>query len=232
MSRFIKIDEFSFEIFDFANDFILLKGKKSKKNIEIGQAIYERNFGFIDEVIATPSEICLQLNDQYKVCDLRALEQISLSKSIQGKRLMIPIYFNDHEDWDAVKKYTEQSKAEIIDELLSIEFNLSMFGFLPGFLYLDGLPKQYHVPRKETPSTRIPKNTLALGGPYLGIYSLASPGGWFAIGQIACDVFDIDCSPPLLVGMEDTFRLEQIDKFRFDLLQQNDINILSYNEVY
>jgi len=54
-------------------------------------------------------------------------------------------------------KYIEQQSKltfeAYISKLLNTEFNVSMFGFVPGFLYMRGLNKELHVPRKSNPNT-------------------------------------------------------------------------------
>ncbi|WP_406142665.1 allophanate hydrolase subunit 1 [Streptomyces sp. NBC_01089] len=64
-----------------------------------------------------------------------------------------------------------------------IEFRVAFSGFAPGFGYLTGLPERFRVPRRATPRTRVPEGSLALAGPYTGVYPRASPGGWQLIGR-------------------------------------------------
>ncbi|WP_079123162.1 5-oxoprolinase subunit B family protein [Streptomyces abyssalis] len=61
-------------------------------------------------------------------------------------------------------------------------FRVAFCGFAPGFGYLTGLPEQYHVPRRSDPRTRVPAGSVALAGPYTGVYPRSSPGGWQLIG--------------------------------------------------
>jgi UPF0271 protein len=66
-------------------------------------------------------------------------------------------------------------------------YTVAMIGFLPGFAYLTGLDPRLIVPRRKTPRTRVPAGSVAVAGPYTGIYPFASPGGWHLIGR-AVDV--------------------------------------------
>jgi KipI family sensor histidine kinase inhibitor len=61
-------------------------------------------------------------------------------------------------------------------------FRVAFCGFAPGFGYLTGLPERYHVPRRSDPRTRVPAGSVALAGPYTGVYPRSSPGGWQLIG--------------------------------------------------
>jgi allophanate hydrolase subunit 1 len=57
-----------------------------------------------------------------------------------------------------------------------------MWGVAPGVGYLTGLPERYHVPRRSDPRTKVPAGSVALAGPYTGVYPRSSPGGWQLIG--------------------------------------------------
>ncbi len=63
-------------------------------------------------------------------------------------------------------------------------------GFLPGFAYLTGLPARLQLARRTTPRTKVPKGSVAVGGPYTGIYPVASPGGWHILGATAMELFN------------------------------------------
>jgi 5-oxoprolinase (ATP-hydrolysing) subunit A len=62
-------------------------------------------------------------------------------------------------------------------------YTVAMMGFLPGFAYLTGLDPRLVVPRRQSPRTRVPAGSVAIAGPYTGIYPFASPGGWNLIGR-------------------------------------------------
>ena len=228
MSTSIKLCNTVLELRQFNSEFILLSSNEEENIFPIGEAIYQQRLHFIEEVIATESEICLKLNSHFKAQDLKELEKIDLALSTQGKLHSIPVWFSDSEDWTSIVSHSQQSKEAFIHQLLELEFSVAMFGFLPGFVYLDGLPEQMQIPRKSTPSTQMLPNTLAIGGPYLGIYSLPSPGGWNSIGQIACHIFDRQQDPPLLIGYNDRFRFSQVSHSAYTSIvsQQLPINKL------
>ena len=87
-----------------------------------------------------------------------------------------------------------------------------MYGFMPGFVYLSGLPQQLHIPRKSTPDKRIPANSFAIGGNYAGIYSIASPGGWHILGTIKKTVFNKESVPPLQLRIGQQIIINSISK--------------------
>ncbi|MFG2478101.1 allophanate hydrolase subunit 1 [Streptomyces fagopyri] len=80
------------------------------------------------------------------------------------------------------------------------EFRVAFCGFAPGFGYLTGLPSRYDVPRRATPRTSVPAGSVALAGPYTGVYPRASPGGWQLIGTTDAVLWDHTRVPAALLA--------------------------------
>jgi len=80
------------------------------------------------------------------------------------------------------------------------EFTVAFCGFAPGFGYLTGLPPHYDVPRRETPRTAVPAGSVALAGPYTGVYPRSSPGGWQLIGSTDTVLWDHARVPAALLS--------------------------------
>ena len=80
------------------------------------------------------------------------------------------------------------------------EFTVAFCGFAPGFGYLTGLPRHYDVPRRATPRTAVPAGSLALAGPYTGVYPRSSPGGWQLIGSTDAVLWDHARVPAALLS--------------------------------
>ncbi|MEW2614928.1 allophanate hydrolase subunit 1 [Streptomyces sp. NPDC047880] len=80
------------------------------------------------------------------------------------------------------------------------EFRVAFCGFAPGFGYLTGLPPRYDVPRRATPRTAVPAGSLALAGPYTGVYPRSSPGGWQLIGTTDVVLWDHARVPAALLS--------------------------------
>ncbi|WP_042417826.1 5-oxoprolinase subunit B family protein [Streptacidiphilus anmyonensis] len=79
-------------------------------------------------------------------------------------------------------------------------FRVAFCGFAPGFAYLTGLPDELAVPRRATPRTRVPAGSVALAGPYTGVYPSPSPGGWQLIGRTTLRLWDADRTPAALLS--------------------------------
>lgn len=79
-------------------------------------------------------------------------------------------------------------------------FRVAFCGFAPGFGYLTGLPARYDVPRRATPRTAVPAGSVALAGPYTGVYPRSSPGGWQLIGTTDAVLWDHARVPAALLA--------------------------------
>ena len=195
----------------------------------LGQAIFEQSFDFIDEVITTEVEICLKLNDNYDVSKIQLLENIESEFSQTTEHLKMPVYFSDHPDWLEIERISGLRKNDFVDKLIQNTFSIAMLGFLPGFLYLNGLPAELHIPRKGKPSKHIESNSLAIGDKYLGTYSLGSPGGWHVLGKMACSLLQIAKLPPILIKPNSTIELLAVSKKEYEKILESSLNILQYN---
>lgn len=196
-------------------DFVILKGPSNLAGF--GRSIFEAELEFVDEVIATETEICLAVNDQYDAQRLQELESLKFNGAQSDSSTHeFGIWFsNEFDDWELICDHTGLSKEDYISRLLGCELTIAMTGFLPGFVYLNDLPTELHVPRKTNPATWTLPSTLAIGGKYAGIYSLPSAAGWNCVGRIAERIFDRDKLPPLSVSQGDKVKLKQIDEAAF-----------------
>jgi KipI family sensor histidine kinase inhibitor len=100
---------------------------------------------------------------------------------------------------------------EIVRRHAAAEYRVAFLGFSPGFAYLTGLPEELSAPRRESPRTRVPAGSVAIGGPYTAVYPAESPGGWRLIGRSSVRLFDPFATPPALLRPGDRVRFEAID---------------------
>ncbi|MFG2011004.1 allophanate hydrolase subunit 1 [Micromonospora sp. NPDC048868] len=107
----------------------------------------------------------------------------------------VPVTY-DGEDLPLVAEHWGVDVPAVVDQLLRTPFRVAFCGFAPGFAYLTGLPAELAVPRLSTPRSRVPAGSVALAGPYAGIYPAASPGGWLLVGRTAMGLFDVHADPP------------------------------------
>ena len=221
--------ESTLEIQNYDDDLLILKSTDHSSMIRIGEAIFHKQFDFVEEVIVTEAEVLLKLNHRFDAGKIALIQGLAIGKEKTGKLYRLPVYFGSHEDWEQVLQTTGMQQQAFINTLISAPYSIAMLGFLPGFLYLNGLDPALHVPRKSTPSKYISANSVAIGGKYLGLYSLDSPGGWHVIGQTPISLLKIPDTPPLALNLCDSLQLHPIDETEYtDLCAQN-ISIHDYN---
>jgi KipI family sensor histidine kinase inhibitor len=132
--------------------------------------------------------------------DVAALHRLDPEEAgtAAGESLELPVVF-DGADLTDVAELTGRSVAALVEALTTAELTVAFGGFAPGFGYLAGLPEELHVPRRATPRTRVPAGSVALAGPFAGVYPQASPGGWQLVGRTDAVLFDVDRHPPALL---------------------------------
>jgi KipI family sensor histidine kinase inhibitor len=122
-----------------------------------------------------------------------------------GRLVEIPVVY-DGPDLDEVARLTGLSPEEVIARHTGAEHVAAFIGFQPGFAYLTGGDTLLHVPRRDVPRTRVPGGTVAIAGPYSGVYPRESPGGWRLLGSTTALMFDPAREPPALLAPGDRVR--------------------------
>ena len=105
-------------------------------------------------------------------------------------------------DLPEVSKILGKSVSEIIELHTTPKYTVFGIGFLPGFMYLGGVPKSLEVPRKATPRLKVVKGAVGLAAKQTGIYPQESPGGWNIIGNCPLELYrpDSDEICPFNIG--------------------------------
>ena len=118
-------------------------------------------------------------------------------------------------DLDRVAEHTKLSEREIVDLHSTGEYRVACIGFVPGFTFLAGLPKNLATPRRDVPRKEIPPGSVGIGGTQTGIYPLRSPGGWNLIGRTPLRFFEPTKNPPTLLCPGDRVRFRAITREEF-----------------
>lgn len=110
---------------------------------------------------------------------------------------LLPVTFGGPDlAWCAA--HAGRSVPDLVAALCEVELEVAFLGFTPGFAFLTGLPPALRVPRLATPRERVPAGSMALGGPWAGVYPRATPGGWRLIGHTDAALFDVQRAEPVL----------------------------------
>lgn len=135
----------------------------------------------------------------------------------------IPVCYHTKFGIDLNEMATQKQLA--INQIINLHtkplYTVYFIGFLPGFLYLGGLEKTLHNPRKQTPRLLVDKGSVAIGGSQTGIYPQNSAGGWNIIGRTKVSFFNIEKNIPCFAKQGDKIKFNAISLSEFEQLPQN-----------
>lgn len=133
------------------------------------------------------------------------------------KLIVIPVCYELEfaPDLEAISKHSGLSTDEVIEFHSKEQYLVHMLGFLPGFLYLDGLNTQLACPRKTTPKTDIKAGSIGIAEGHTCIYPFNSPGGWNIIGRTPLQLFKPESEQPFLAKPLDKIKFIAISKSEF-----------------
>jgi len=169
------------------------------------------------------------LNASFNYNRLEELAEITVRLDPGSESWVLPVYFHDTEDWNRVKEIVKLDSEEIVEFLTTSQLHVQMLGFLPGFVYLDGLPTILHIDRKSKPSPRVEPGSFAIASHYAGVYSIPSPGGWYVLGKAPCALTNLPDMPPTWLRPGDKVSLQAISKSEYLKLEDHNVNIIEYN---
>ncbi len=106
-------------------------------------------------------------------------------------------------DLEEVAEFLEMGIEETIQVHTQTAYIVYGIGFLPGFMYLGGLPEILEIPRKSAPRMKVMKGSVGLAGKQTGIYPQESPGGWNIIGNCPIPIFNVEKEDPCFVKVGD-----------------------------
>jgi KipI family sensor histidine kinase inhibitor len=152
----------------------------------------------VDEIVPAARTVLLR-----GVRHLPDLTKIQPQQHFQPENsVTVPVSWTG-EDYDSVAAQWQEDPATV---MLGTTFTVAFCGFAPGFAYLTGLPDRYHLPRLDTPRTRVPAGSVAIAGPYAGVYPRSSPGGWLLLGSTGTVLFDLSQPNPATLSPGTTLR--------------------------
>lgn len=127
-----------------------------------------------------------------------------------GRLVEIPVHYNG-EDLPDVAELLGITVAQVIERHTAQPYDAAFAGFAPGFVYLSG-GANFQVPRRQSPRTKVPAGSVALGGNFSAVYPSASPGGWQLLGTTEVPMWDLQRAEPALV--QPGFRVQFVDAAR------------------
>lgn len=155
--------------------------------------------------------------DKFKENLINLLKEKKKIRKMKRKVIEIPVYFGNEVSIDLpyIAKIHNLSEEDVIKILLKGVYYVYMYGFLPGFIYLGGLPKILKTPRLESPRVLIPKGCIGIGGEQLGIYSISSPGGFRIFGITYLELFEANENLKIKISEGDFIKFKRVSKDEF-----------------
>ena len=134
-------------------------------------------------------------------------------------RWYLPVCYDEEFalDLDEVSNNLALSAEAVVDLHTSSNYLVFGIGFVPGFMYLGGLPEQLLTPRREHPRPLVLRGSVGLAGKQTGIYPQDSPGGWNIIGNCPIPLFSLAVDPPCFVSVGDQIRFYAVTKAEYEL---------------
>ncbi|MHA6280323.1 5-oxoprolinase subunit PxpB [Salinimicrobium sp. CAU 1759] len=141
------------------------------------------------------------------------ISKANISFKIESRLFHIPVCYDDifALDLAEIAESKNLSKERIIELHSSEDYLVYFTGFLPGFLYLGGLPESLHFSRRKHPRSKVEKGAVGIGEKQTGIYPQESPGGWNIIGNSPVPLFDPVLDPPCEIKAGDRIRFYPVD---------------------
>jgi inhibitor of KinA len=108
------------------------------------------------------------------------------------------------------------TSADLIATHFASEFRVYMYGFAPGYAYMDGVAPHLHLPRKTVPVRSRPPGTIMIAGGQCLITTLPMPTGWWVIGATRTAVLRPHSAAPFLFQPGDRVRFAPQSRAAFD----------------
>lgn len=122
------------------------------------------------------------------------VEQIVRERERDGgvevtRTVEIPVRY-DGQDLKDVAELCGISESRVVELHTGADYLVYFVGFVPGFAYLGGLPRELEVARLASPRKRVAAGSVGIAGNQTGVYPIETPGGWRLIGHTETKMFD------------------------------------------
>ncbi|NMH72138.1 5-oxoprolinase subunit PxpB [Bacillus sp. RO2] len=155
---------------------------------------------------------------------LEDIKKVLQKKEVQSNATVyeIPVLYGGDVGPDLSEVASYNGLAE--DEVVSIHSNqpylIYMMGFVPGFPYLGGMPKEIAMPRRENPRAKIEAGSVGIAGEQTGVYPLETPGGWQIIGRTPVKLYDPEREEPILLSAGAYIRFVPVGQKEYDEIEE------------
>lgn len=128
----------------------------------------------------------------------------------------VEICYEGARDLTEVAERTGLTEEAVIAAHLAGSYRVFMYGFAPGYAYLNGVPAVIRLDRKPAPVRDVPAGSVIVAGAQCLITTLTMPTGWWIIGQSPTPVLRHDPDRPFLFDVGDAVRFRRIGRSAFE----------------
>lgn len=154
-------------------------------------------------------------------------------RAVKTQKWELPVCYEEpfSLDLEETARKLHMEPETLIDLHTGRDYPVFGIGFLPGFLYLGGIPNALRTPRREHPRMKVPRGSVGLAGEQTGVYPQESPGGWQIIGNCPIPLFNADKEPPCLISPGDHIRFRAVSKAEYELHKiEGEVGIYNYKK--
>lgn len=167
---------------------------------------------YYDPLVVEYDALCAALTELARQAEEGALPP--------SRRVELPCCYDPDLGLDLVAAAERLGLA--VDELVRLhsgaEYLVYFIGFTPGLPYMAGMPERIHLPRLETPRTKVPPGSVGIGGIQCCVYSVESPGGYWLLGRTPLRLYDPGAEEPILLRPGDRVHFRPIDRAEYDAI--------------
>ena len=191
------------------------------------RSLLQQNGFIAPEWDIVPAYRSMALISNFKQPDHAALRQqvLELYKldgaTVQVERHLwyLPVCYDESfgPDLEELTETLDLSRDELIKQHTAQPYTVYGIGFVPGFMYLGGLPAALETQRRKEPRLLVKQGSVGLAGKQTGIYPQDSPGGWNIIGNCPIPIFSLVVDPPCFVSVGDQIQFYPISLAEHEL---------------
>lgn len=195
----------------------LQRALQENKQSEILEIVPAYNSLAIYFVTKTPKADLLTFVKQWADKVYAENNDNDLTDLTNESHVVIPVCYEPAYASDIItlSKILSTSQEDIVLHHSKKSYQVFMNGFIPGFAYMGTLDPILHLPRKQTPTLRVPAGSVAIAASQTGIYPLEVSGGWHIIGRTPIKMFDKKRTPPCLLQPGQTVSFKPITSSEF-----------------
>ena len=200
----------------------------NQRVVELAASLSNEKLGGILEIVPTYRSLMVYFDplvaprDKLGASILQRLSKGASTEPPNAPAMIVEIPVCYGGDFGPDLDYVATRAGLAIDKVVALHcsrpYRIYMLGFMPGFPYLGGLPKEIATPRLDSPRTKVPAGSVGIAGDQTGFYPVESPGGWRIIGRTPLALGAEDFLQAPLYAPGDHIRFTSIDRAEYERL--------------